>query len=433
MAKNVEAAEQKSGIVRRDFLKLSGGTVATMVLAACTRSGSNLQATPSAVGVQAAATNVTPASGAQYISVKTYGAAGDGITDDTTAIQNANNAATSQNLPLYFPAGTYAVSKTLQQTASWEGEYGGPVNNSDNPAKLMKTNGNTNGSAVVQVGAANISCRFISCVVPNPPNYDMASYPTTAAFANNPSYGFYAPTDTVCQSLLIYGCSASGFSATGIYLGLGEVVCQIQACDVRWCATGIIVASTDCQVVACNIHHNCGQGLSVTATYGRMINNTLSWNAQEGMYVSGGEFVVNNNVFDRNGKAGLFIDSGWGGTVCSNSFSRNGASGNGSLGRWGFSTPGTESYALIAATDSCHIKVFYQRDVAITGNTYVAGLGDSNDGALSPAYVYNNAGANGNIAVGGNTGESAYLPSTGTGGYNTSYPGGSGVYYGGTF
>ena len=58
-------------------------------------------------------------------SIKTYGAVGDGVTDDTAAIQAAlsdqrtNPAGDYSGLPkaLYFPAGVYLVSKTL----SWNG------------------------------------------------------------------------------------------------------------------------------------------------------------------------------------------------------------------------------------------------------------------------------------------------------------------------
>ena len=42
-----------------------------------------------------------------------YGAIGDGVTDDTEAIQKALHAAEDQGLPLYIPAGTYLVSKTI--------------------------------------------------------------------------------------------------------------------------------------------------------------------------------------------------------------------------------------------------------------------------------------------------------------------------------
>jgi len=45
------------------------------------------------------------------VSVKDFGAIGDGVTDDTTAIQTAFNE--SQNKIVYFPAGTYIVSQTI--------------------------------------------------------------------------------------------------------------------------------------------------------------------------------------------------------------------------------------------------------------------------------------------------------------------------------
>ena len=47
----------------------------------------------------------------KVINVKDYGATGDGVTDDTTAIQNAANVATGEIL--YFPSGTYIVSSTI--------------------------------------------------------------------------------------------------------------------------------------------------------------------------------------------------------------------------------------------------------------------------------------------------------------------------------
>lgn len=52
-------------------------------------------------------------SGSDYISVKTYGAVGDGVTDDHNAIQAALNYATTNGGTVFFPAGTYVCNSAL--------------------------------------------------------------------------------------------------------------------------------------------------------------------------------------------------------------------------------------------------------------------------------------------------------------------------------
>lgn len=47
------------------------------------------------------------------VSVKEFGAAGDGVTDDTQAIQAALNAIKSSGGEVYFPAGTYKVTSSI--------------------------------------------------------------------------------------------------------------------------------------------------------------------------------------------------------------------------------------------------------------------------------------------------------------------------------
>lgn len=49
----------------------------------------------------------------EIVSVKDFGAKGDGINDDTSAIQAAINSFTSGRGKVYFPAGTYKVTSTI--------------------------------------------------------------------------------------------------------------------------------------------------------------------------------------------------------------------------------------------------------------------------------------------------------------------------------
>ena len=65
---------------------------------------------------------------AEIISVKDFGATGDGTTDDTTAFQNAINFAATTTQNLYVPEGTYKISTTLNMVDKGVSLYGAGVN-----------------------------------------------------------------------------------------------------------------------------------------------------------------------------------------------------------------------------------------------------------------------------------------------------------------
>jgi hypothetical protein len=68
-------------------------------------------------GTGAVTTNVQ-AKLRQYVSAKDFGAVGNGVADDTVAIQNAINATSALGQVLFIPAGTYKVTDTISMPRS---------------------------------------------------------------------------------------------------------------------------------------------------------------------------------------------------------------------------------------------------------------------------------------------------------------------------
>lgn len=64
----------------------------------------------------------------ESISVKDFGAVGDGIADDSTAILAADTYASSIGKDVFFPSGVYAA-KNLEVTTNWHGEKGSTIIN----------------------------------------------------------------------------------------------------------------------------------------------------------------------------------------------------------------------------------------------------------------------------------------------------------------
>lgn len=73
--------------------------------------------TPSVTPVKAA-----PPSGQKWVSVKDFGAVGDYVTDDTKAIQDANDYCKENGSVLYFPSGVYGCTNGIIKKCNWVGD-----------------------------------------------------------------------------------------------------------------------------------------------------------------------------------------------------------------------------------------------------------------------------------------------------------------------
>jgi len=115
--------------------------------------------TPAGTG---AVTTTVQAKLRQYVSVKDFGAVGNGIADDTTAIQNAVNYVGSIGGTIFFPTGSYLVSSTIAISnsaiiiagASVVGTFEGSkiVGNVTTPASIFSIANNVDHTLFVNIG-----------------------------------------------------------------------------------------------------------------------------------------------------------------------------------------------------------------------------------------------------------------------------------------
>jgi hypothetical protein len=117
-----------------------------------------------------AVTRTAQAKMRDVVSVKDFGAVGDGVTDDTAAIQLAINTGFS----LYFPAGTYRVSSLTQSTNSQRFVADGDVTISKNAnGPIITSSGSFVEMSGIRFSGAGFTgdnlvfsgngCRFLNC------------------------------------------------------------------------------------------------------------------------------------------------------------------------------------------------------------------------------------------------------------------------------
>jgi hypothetical protein len=170
----------------------------------------------------------------EIVSVKDFGALGDGVTDDTAAIQAAFNAV-PQYGNVYFPAGVYIISATLTVPTVNLTIYGSATikaKNGTNFAAMLSAANRTDvildgltfdankaGRAATQTGAFSglnfnfsVDCSVINCTVQNTLGFGGAS--TVAIAASGGATRFTANG----VKLLSCGQSATTLPSDGIFI-----------------------------------------------------------------------------------------------------------------------------------------------------------------------------------------------------------------------
>lgn len=283
-----------------------------------------------------------------YLNVKSFGAVGDGVTDDTAAIQAAINSGAKE---VFFPEGTYVVSNLTGASNQ--------VLNGQNVATLLALTGSTSATT------------FISFT--NKQNYEVKNFTfdgnvlnstnlNTAITNNGGSYFSYTNnTWKNCNGISIFiGTSSyveinnNTFINCGIYyLTTGVAADRKQAIAFTTCNYAVandnffntvgldcISFATNCfNVQACrNItKDNYASAIYVSLTTRFVLSDNISYAENVSGFFSGNgldvinskEGTISNNVNVNRGSAGITVVNCFGVTISGNLCKNNNKSGNG--------------------------------------------------------------------------------------------------------
>jgi len=228
------------------------------------------------------------------INVKDYGAVGDGVTDDTQAIQNAINAV-EEGGTVYLPYGRYLISSTIVCKTAFElrgeqqkilDQYNGyqPENNYPN---------------IIYVGQD-------ACLSVTYSTYSRYQHQVKISNINMVYAGSYTNVDGIIverSSVDINNVKITGFTGNGINLG----VCwfsNVNMLKVTYCdSAGILIYSDGVndptgQVLLNNpVVERCNIGLHIkNALLVNIQAGTFAANTNQAILIEGGSGIVLNNI-----------------------------------------------------------------------------------------------------------------------------------------
>jgi len=132
----------------------------------------------------------------ETVSVKDFGAVGDGVTDDTAAIQAAIDAASGA--AVWFPLGVYLITDTVENTTATE------IHLLSEGKAVINAGGNVSNVAMFRLGGNGTTTHL-----------------TVKGLRFNGNHGTYASNDRMLQleanHVLVEDCSFEGYGDEGVY------------------------------------------------------------------------------------------------------------------------------------------------------------------------------------------------------------------------
>ena len=223
-----------------------------------------------------------------FISVKSYGAKGDGVTDDTNAIKSAlNDLVPAVGGTIYFPTGTYIISETIliggNVTIYGDGVFNSLIKLADNSnCNIISNDENTNmyyikihdigldGNVQNNTSGSGILLHNAS---------DSQIY--NVRIANFKDDGIHFTANNYSLAPMIYNCFIRGendyTTGSGIFCDGAVTDVYINNVDIGWCGTaGINLSASNGSSIINAMCWQCGVGLKFYSCQRLRVVNCLA-------------------------------------------------------------------------------------------------------------------------------------------------------------
>lgn len=439
--------------VANDYFELVWRSSSTAVTLATFAAGTS-PTRPSTASVVATVTQVMYLQGSYTdngaVNVMDFGAIGNGVADDTAAIQNAINACPSGGI-VKLPAKTFKVSSPiiLKPTITLEGTHGNRIFYDSAPVgtpqpSMIKASSTFSGSAIIRMldkeeggySEESTGQRINNLTIDG------------SALTSGTIRGIYA-TGRV-REVIIHNVAVQFMPNNGIATGSYTRADSSVLLPYSWYVTETIARScgnygfsiggmTDSNFISCQSLDAGISGWFITSAANTVLTNCRSeWSGQHGFYVTGswgsypngsGGAVFTGCTTDRNNYNGFFVDATGATPMLFNGCSarrdgRNGNSGGGSYA--GFKATSATLPILIDSfvnypgnNDDGVGTVSPQYGASFTGNTYVSISGASFLHGVTAGF--HNGGTNTVLRRGPNIGERTGSTSSAVNVYSNSW------------
>jgi hypothetical protein len=317
---------------------------------------------PSASGTTSSETMANPSG---MLNVKDFGAAGDGKSDDTAAIQKTLDKAGQSHGAVFIPEGNYLCDEL--KVPEGTGIHGLPAwSYRKGMGTVLTFRGG--GKCLINLTSSFGAYLFGLCL-----DGKNVGNEIHGILIDKPDYGNQEDTPRIDT------CRIENFSGDGIRLERIWCFCVRHSHCMRNKGCGLRVRGWDGFILD---NWFSGNGKAGYASYDENASNTITgnrieWNREGGIIIRGGShYNITGNYIDRSGRCGIALLPGTDQesceviTITGNVIYRSGKP------EWGK----TDEY------DSSHVRFDTVKGLAFTGNSLNSGRDDGGRGSYSPDY-----------------------------------------------